>query len=54
MCSGEAVGAWLGGIRARSLNFYYVDPVSITVQMRERSLDVAFLSPIDYALNSPD
>ncbi|MEE9224596.1 MAG: MqnA/MqnD/SBP family protein [Bacteroidota bacterium] len=32
----------------------YADPVSVAVKMRERSLDVAFLSPIDYALNSPD
>lgn len=32
----------------------YADPVSVAVKMREQSLDVAFLSSIDFALNSPD
>ncbi len=32
----------------------YADPATIAARMRERLLDVAFLSPIDYALHAPD
>ncbi|MEE9289146.1 MAG: MqnA/MqnD/SBP family protein, partial [Bacteroidota bacterium] len=30
------------------------DPATIAARMRERLLDVAFLSPIDYALHAPE